>query len=65
MLAIRSEQVSDVRIRGSVRSGPVRISVDRFLEILRLTETLFGIEVRFRQFGRWVGWKAPWGSSTY
>jgi len=35
--------------------GPRSVSATRFLPFLRLTVSLLGIDVRFRQFGRIAG----------
>jgi len=46
----------------SNRFGPRSVSSGRILPFLRLVESAFGITVRSRLFGRWIGREDPWSS---
>ena len=49
---MHSDTAARVRFRCSVRSArSSSVSVDRFLPLLRLSDPVFGIAVRFRWFG--------------
>ena len=51
-MTMHSDTAARVRFRCSVRSArSSSVSVDRFLPLLRLSDPVFGIAVRFRWFG--------------